>query len=83
MTLHEWLKPHGAKKAFCRQMNISTTTLWNWLSGRQRIPQARCMQIYDLLQGQIDLVEIRPDLNWGYLTAQRKEDSNAKPVQRV
>lgn len=44
--------------------NVTPGNVSQWISGRRRVPSARCPEIERLTDGQIPVELLRPDLRW-------------------
>lgn len=65
MLLKQYIQKRGrgAGKTLADQLEICPSQVYRWLSG-SKVPPSRCLQIYEITDGQVTPEELRPDVNW-------------------
>lgn len=59
----------GGTAALARKLDVTPTTVSEWVGGKRRVPLERCPQIELATGGQVMRHELRPDIDWSMFGA--------------
>lgn len=73
MKLLAYLKQkRGTAVELARTLDVSTTTVHEWSTGKKRVPAERCIQIESATHSKVKCEHLRPDIDWSCLRSANK-----------
>jgi DNA-binding transcriptional regulator YdaS (Cro superfamily) len=60
MDLHQYIQAHSQTE-LARLLGVSPTFVYQWCTGRRRIPLKTCVDIEQLTNGAVTRKDLRPD----------------------
>ena len=69
----------GAAAQIARELGVSGPYVWQWASGKRKVPAEKCALVELLTGGRVSVGELRPDVNWLRLPDPTWPEENGRP----
>jgi DNA-binding transcriptional regulator YdaS (Cro superfamily) len=73
MDLKTYLEPAGSASKLAAKLGIPAAMVAQWKAGSRSVPVQRCIAIEQATDGCVTCEELRPDIDWAYLSTRQSK----------